>query len=378
MRVVLFTSSNKGGTGRVVSVLADYMYQHGHNVRIVQYNNTSEMHYPLDDAITIIPSSVWDNKTISRWQMLYLKIIKNLAPGCAEGIYANLLFRNKAKGFSAYLNHNQADVVYSFATEANIVLGMAASWFHSVKIISERSYPQRADIKAFTKRIKTKTYACADFCVFQTKEQSNLFPKSVQRKSVIIPNPLRKNLPKPYMRKRRKVIVTYGRLAESKRLDVLLYAFKIIISKFNDFELSIIGSGEYELELKSIISKLELTNYVKIMPFDPDIHEKIKDCSMFVMTSDFEGMPNSLIEAMAIGLPVISTDCLGGGARAVIEDGVNGLLVPRGDVNAVANAMVDLIEHPDKAKKLTQNAIKIRETLSVESISEQWLILLEG
>ena len=115
---------------------------------------------------------------------------------------------------------------------------------------------------------------------------------------------------------------------------------------------------------------------VFILPFESNIHEIIKNSAMFVMTSDYEGMPNSLIEAMGIGLPVISTDCKGGGAKALIKNHVNGIIVPREDTDAVAQAMEFYIENPEKAEEYAKEAVKVREELSVDRIAEKWINLI--
>ena len=97
---------------------------------------------------------------------------------------------------------------------------------------------------------------------------------------------------------------------------------------------------------------------------------------MFVMTSDYEGMPNSLIEAMGIGLPVISTDCKGGGAKALIKNHINGIITPPNNSEAVADAIKFYIDNPKKAEEYAKEALKIRDDLSVDKISEKWMNLI--
>ena len=98
---------------------------------------------------------------------------------------------------------------------------------------------------------------------------------------------------------------------------------------------------------------------------------------MFVSSSDYEGLSNSMLEAMAIGLPCVCTDCLGGGAREVIKDRENGLIVPMNDAEAMCRAMKEYIEDPALAEKCSLNAAAIREELSVEKITRQWLDIIE-
>ena len=97
---------------------------------------------------------------------------------------------------------------------------------------------------------------------------------------------------------------------------------------------------------------------------------------MFVSSSDFEGMSNSMLEAMAIGLPCVCTDCPAGGARAVIEDGKNGLLVPVNDAIALSDAMKRVASDTIFAEKLSKNASNIRKNQSVEKIIDKWMAII--
>ena len=136
-----------------------------------------------------------------------------------------------------------------------------------------------------------------------------------------------------------------------------------------------------EIDEKNIlvkrISELNISDCAFVLPPAPDVHKKIIDSAMYVSSSDFEGLSNSMLEAMAIGLPCICTDCMGGGTREVMTDRENGLIVPMNDADAMYRAMKEFIENPELAEKCSQNAIKIREKLSVEKITRQWLEVIE-
>ena len=120
----------------------------------------------------------------------------------------------------------------------------------------------------------------------------------------------------------------------------------------------------------------KLNGCVDVKPFDATLHKKILDNAMFVSSSDYEGMSNSMLEAMAIGLPTICTDCPAGGARTIIHDHENGLLVPVRDVQALANAMLKVIENPSLAQHLSMNGAKLRDVLNAETIAKRWMELL--
>ncbi|MCC8146262.1 MAG: glycosyltransferase [Bacteroidales bacterium] len=190
-------------------------------------------------------------------------------------------------------------------------------------------------------------YPWATKCVSMTNDCVECFSDEIQRKSVVIPNPIRDDLPEPYCGKiRRSVVVTYCRLSRQKNLPLLIRAFARFHSIHSEYTLEIYGIGELKEELYKLISALNLEKCASIYPFDPHIHEKIIDCAMFISSSDWEGFCNSVLEALAIGLPVIATDCKFG-TRDMVQDHVNGILVPVGDENAMVAAMMEIASNSE-------------------------------
>jgi glycosyltransferase involved in cell wall biosynthesis len=164
--------------------------------------------------------------------------------------------------------------------------------------------------------------------------------------------------------------------------ECFYYYFVCILLYYQDY---VVKCSEMKVELYSLYLKGELSisdlinvkKYIKILPPRGDIHGIIRDCAMFVSSSDFEGLSNSMIEAMAIGLPCVCTDCLGGGAREMIRHGENGLLVPMNDADALCDAMKLMIEDSGLAQKCSQNAAKIRDELSADRIAQLWIDFIE-
>ena len=175
-----------------------------------------------------------------------------------------------------------------------------------------------------------------------------------------------------YTGEREKIIVTTGRLNKHKNHSLLICAFKRIVAFFPDYRIIIYGEGPERLNDEILIRKLGLQEYVLLPGTTNNVPEKIYKASLYVLTSDFEGMPNSLMEAMALGLPCISTDCPCGGPRELIVSGKNGMLVPVGDEDALANAMKKLLNDERYAIELGKNAMKIREELSMDIICRKW------
>lgn len=219
-----------------------------------------------------------------------------------------------------------------------------------------------------------KSFSCT---VSQTDYTSDYLKKLGADNVRVIGNPLA--LPTPvYSGNRSNRIVNFCRISREKRLDLLIKAFCVFHNEFSDYCIDIYGNivtqaeEEHRTELLNLIDSLDLTDCVKIHNARKDIHEVVKDAAMFISTSDFEGLSNTMIEAMALGLPCICTDCDGGGAREYIEDGINGLLIPKDDETALIEAMKKFANDRVFAEKCGQNAAAVRERLEIKNIISQW------
>lgn len=146
---------------------------------------------------------------------------------------------------------------------------------------------------------------------------------------------------------------------------------------FTDYRLVIYGDGPEREDILSYIKLRNLSDSVDLFHNCSDVHEKIIKSSMFVSSSNYEGLSNSMLEAMAIGLPTICTDCPCGGARMVIKNNINGLLVPTGDKDSLAVAMEKIAKNQQLSQKLSNNSKKLRDMLSLDKIAKQWESLFE-
>lgn len=246
-------------------------------------------------------------------------------------------------------------------------------------IYAERNAPE---VEFPENEASRKPYLCllskADGAVLQTKTELEFY-QGWLKNSAVINNPVKANLPEPFEGERRKVAVNFCRIAEQKNLPLMINAFMEFHKDYPDYTLEIYGNTVEETEEKlkqeyiGLIASLNATEFIKILPPRADVHEVVRDCAMFVSSSDFEGLSNSMLEAMAIGLPCVCTDCLGGGASEMITDGENGLLVPMNNVAALADAMRKIADDEQLSNKFSVNAAKVRETHKVENIAAQWL-----
>ena len=232
------------------------------------------------------------------------------------------------------------DIIIAFLPEPSFRLMVAKAFLPVKTIISVRNDPN-VEYDNYIKRLLVKVlYTKADGFVFQTPDAREWFPKKIRQKSVIIPNLIdEKFFCEPYTGKREKTVVNVGRLVEQKNQKLLIDAFYEFRKVHSDYRLKIYGDGPLKNELKEQIERLELVGSVKLMGEVFDIKKEIYKAGMFVLTSDYEGMPNALMEAMALGVPCISTDCPIGGPRFLIRSSDYGLLVKTGSENEVKNAM---------------------------------------
>lgn len=264
-------------------------------------------------------------------------------------------------------------IVVSWVSLYSVACAMALADLPNKFVFVECNAPDAEfDAQHYFNALKRTYYPRANAAVFQTENEKAFYDYLERTKKYVIPNPVADlGIPR-YTATRKKAIVTYCRLRKAKRLPLLIDAFAIFYESFPEYQLHIFGEGNEKTELVEYINKKNLRHAVMIKDFDINIHRKVHDYMMFVSSSRFEGMSNSMLEAMSIGLPVVCTDCYGGGARAVIKDGENGLLVPIENADALAQGMKRIAGNPSLANRLSENAVKIKDTLAKDKICQLW------
>lgn len=374
---IVISGMGKGGGERVVSVLSNRFTNLGNEVTIIITGDSTECVYNLDPRINIIGLKDWikdhpiSQTILGRIKKKFRKFFVKQSE--FEKCYRT--YKNGSDMLVAYLKENPMDYALSFLVHDNMALALCSKRQNAKIIICEGTYPDRPDYSNIFKLVRDKCYVKSDYRVFQTEEQMKLFPAKMKRNSTVIGNPLAENLPLPFKGRRSKVIVNFCRLDKPKNLFLLIDAFCKLVKEYPDYKLNIYGDGPLHSQLEEKIIQMNMQNNVFLFSFQNNLHELIKNSTMFVTSSDFEGLSNSLLEAMAIGLPVIATDCLGGGARCLINNGKNGLLVAKGDEQALYAAMKRYIDSPSYAETCGQNAKEIRYEYSVENITNKWLDL---
>jgi glycosyltransferase involved in cell wall biosynthesis len=172
-----------------------------------------------------------------------------------------------------------------------------------------------------------------------------------------------------------KIVVAAGRVTRQKGFDRLLPAWKLAVAEHPDWELRIWGDGAKLKALRRQIDRLEIADSAKLMGFTPRLHEEFSNSSLYVMSSRREGFPMVLLEAMAVGLPVVSFDCPTG-PRDIVREGVDGYVVPNGDKHALARAMSDLMGDASKRRSFGAAALEGAARYELGTIARRWEDLL--
>ena len=338
-----------GVAERGMSILANEWGKSNVETTILVTETEAISKYPLSDKVNIIGC----HEEKERARLPQFTVIKKVRDICKEW---------------------KPDVVISFYNDLCALTALAITGLHIPLIYSERNDPSRTNQRWIDRLYRKIVEHMADKIVFQTAGAQRCYPKSVQEKSTVILNPVNTNgFPSHDFSCEKSEIVSVGRLEVQKNQKLLIDAFELIASDFPEYQLTIYGEGSLRKELEEYIKAKGLQERVFVPGTKKNIQEHIKDASLFVLSSDYEGIPNALIEAMAIGIPCVSTDCSPGGARELIEDGVNGLIVPCGDVSKLSDAMSMMLSRKACAKGYGIEALKIRNKTDVMKISEDWL-----
>ncbi len=389
---------NGGGAERVASLLLNQIHKSGYQCEFLlsSSKSSSVIRTDLDNDIPV--TSLCDNppyqNVIKKILLKVLRIISSVL--CkpfdilninTPSYFAYLSFLSEyyfeIKAVRQKLQLEQDSVVISFLQPSVPICLLALNKLKNKLIISERGDPVRLMKKRYGYNFVKKYYQRADKAVFQTDDAKNVYPENISVKGTVIFNPLKADLPKPYIGERNKIVTTFCRISKTKNLPILVDAFSLFHKTHPDYRLKVIGNTsnkDDEEALQTICEHIEDNNiedFVELLPFSSNVHKEIINDAMYINSSDHEGMSNAMLEAMAIGLPVICTDCPIGGAKAVIENNVNGILVNVGDSEGLAKAMADIADNYDFSKNLSIEAAKINEKLSLENITEKWMELIK-
>lgn len=385
-KIAIFNDSLAGGGAeRVISILTAELCARGYDIDILMIQKRA-VAYPLPEGVNLYYAE--DMPVTDKWARLIRMVLKACMHlqvrlwnpllrkfGCTSYPRANhtrmFFYANYALPYREYLKKNLGCTAVGFLIRSNIAMLMAAKGLDVKTVFCERNNPVRPDMPANIMKIRDRITRRCKAAVFQTEEERDYYTW-LRCPTAVIPNPLKEGLPEPFAGERRKEIVNFCRLNKQKNIPLLIDAFELLLRDHPDYTLRIYGRGDEKENLIALTKEKDLESAIFFEDFAPDVHDRIRDAAMYVCSSDFEGLSNSMLEALAIGMPCVCTDCEGGGARMMIRDHENGLLVPVRDVQALYKGMKEIVEAPALAQRLSKEAAKVRDQLSIARIVDQW------
>lgn len=291
--------------------------------------------------------------------------------------------RAKIEVCASYIKKNNIDTLIIGSTSAPLYeYALFIKETNDIRIVAQMTNaPDRSPValeeRQYRDYIFDKLYAEGAGFIFQTPYERDYFPDPIRDKACIIDNPLMQDIPAVSYEKVEPIIVSAGRFDEQKNFELLINAFHLFVKKKQNYKLYIYGRGHMESVYRSLIERLSLENKVFLVPFTTKLHSLIRNASVFVQSSNYEGVSNILLEAMAMGLPVISTDCPAYGGRSFIVERKNGILIQAGDLTGLVSSMEEITCSEYYKKNACEEAYNIRKRLNAEYIAELYIDYIE-
>lgn len=338
-----------GGAERVASILVNQFAKQGIDTTLVLVKNDI-IEYKIDDRVRIDKSIMHESGTRNPIQQIL-----------------DLRGYMKKKPYGTFI---------SFLTYQNFYAAIANIGQKHKLILSLRNAPDRIQGGGVIAKLSALiSFVLANYVVFQTEDAKNYYPNFIKSKGYVILNPLQGNLPEYEVTNTRNAFISFCRLESQKNLSMSIKAFSKFHKNHPEYEYHIFGNGELKEELDQLIQDCGLDKVVKIFPFKKNILQEAKNYRMFILPSDYEGLSNSMIEAVSMGMPSVCTDCPIGGAKMVIRNGINGFLVPVGDYNSMAKTMENASDM-SCCFRISENAKKTAEMFDEKRIVNKWLRII--
>ncbi len=351
------SSLRKGGAERVIVNLAEYFCREGYQVLVVT-TRKEKTEYALPTGV--------------------LRTISEPAESELTGSRVNN-FKKRFGKLRGIWKEAKPDIIISFIGKNNMMALLTSRGLNIPVVVSVRGDPEEEYYNFGMRFMARNLFKIADGVILQTKRCFSFFPARVRDRAVILKNPVNPLFFRErYEGERDRTIIAVGRVDENKNHEMLIRAFAPLSEQFPDYTLIIYGEGEKREELKELVKRSGLCGRVQLPGNIDDVADAIYRARVFVLSSDTEGMPNTLIEAMAMGLTVVSTDCPCGGPGELIRHMTNGLLTPVGDVNKMRENLQFLLENPQTADELGIHAKKTSDIYLPEKVCREWREYTEG
>lgn len=354
MNIAFLISSlnNSGGTERVTAVIANALARSGYCVKVFALSNGGEPFFELDKSIEV--QYVVDKPKNN----IYLRLPLNV-----------LIIRKLC-------SKNKIDFLIDVCSAMSL-MSIPANFMSRTRIITWEHFNANVDWNPITSPLARRLASrFSKNIVTLTSDDAEAYRKKFGAKNVFtIPNPLTIT-PKGVTDMSSKTVLAVGRLEEQKGFDMLLEAWQKCKCRESGWELKIVGSGSLKAMLESRAEALSLSDSVRFMPPTREIEQVYRSASIYVMSSRFEGFGLVLVEAMSLGLPVVSFDC-DNGPRDIVEHGTTGFLVEPNNVAELAEHIDLLAGDMNLRKKFAENALQRAEKFKLEPILEQWKEILK-
>ena len=390
-------SLTRGGSERVITDLGVWLYEHGHRVTFVTTYLGFQEYEVRHAAWRVLSAEEAQGMGEKARRVMYTdESIAYVDPAGGEGTQEDDERGGIARVFSGLMPEQQSiaratnlakrssllhqvwedlkpDLILSFIGKNNIMALMTTIGMDVPVVVSSRGNPSSEYSTRQLHLSMVSTFRRAAGVVVQTQAFANYYPAGIKEKCKVIPNAISEAfLRPPYEGEREQTIVAVGSLYRVKNHALLLKAFARVMPKHPEWKLIIYGEGIERKRLTTLINSLGIRTNVSMPGQVADVADKIYKAGMFVLTSDEEGMPNALIEAMSLGLPCITTDFAGGAARELVKDGFNGLVVPAGDVGRLETALIRIMDNNGFANALGTKASDLRKTNHPDTIYAEW------
>ena len=386
-----------GGAEKVAALLLNEFNKNGYECELVLTNSDRneivDRGLSPEVSLTVLREAFPKSSVFRKLIITLLRLMSSLickipealgkkVPACFARFSFSAQYYDELKALKKHFEDKPDAVILSFLQPSIPLTLLAAEGLPNRVVVSERADPYRLLKKRYGYNFIKKYYQRADAVVFQTNDAKAAYPENISKKGTVIFNPINDKLPEPYHGEREKYITTFCRVSRQKNLPVLVSAFAGFHKDFVDYRLKVIGEPQNTddmaalEETKAIAEKLGITQYIDFLPFSTQVHDLIIRDAMYINSSDYEGMSNAMLEAMAIGMPVVCTDCPIGGANAVINNNENGILTQVGNAEEMCEAMKKIASDNDFSDKLSHNAAQIRYDLSLINTAKKWMELL--
>jgi glycosyltransferase involved in cell wall biosynthesis len=356
----LIHSLDMGGAQRVAATLATHWVNKGYAVAVATLSSEASDFYALDPRIE--------------------RIALNIAKPSRHPMAAMLNNLSTLRAVRRLLKQWQPQVTIALMTSANVYLALAGWGLPGQKIGSERIHPPMLPLGRVWEMLRRLAYGRLDHLVALTAPSAAWLRNHTWARHVtVIGNPIPWPLqvqppvldPNTLLTKGRQRLIAAGRLVEQKGFDLLIEAFARLAPDFPTWDLVIIGEGPLHGPLQAQLTRLGLQARVFLAGSVGNIGAWYTACDLYVMSSRFEGFPNTLVEALACGLPAVSFDCETGPSD-IIRPEIDGLLVPPGDVSALVASLTVLMMNQALRERFAIRAVEARARFSVDGIAGQW------